>query len=76
MTRQLRTFNVSTGETVARPFTQAEEVERDDLEAGLAVKLVAEDARLARVAAGHDRLANDTITFPELKELLREERSL
>ena len=53
------------------PFTDAEETERDAEEAQAVIDMAARDERQARQDVLEVKLANDSITFEEMKELMR-----
>ena len=53
------------------PFTDAEETERDAEEAQAVIDMAARDERQARQDVLEVKLADDSITFEEMKELMR-----
>ena len=52
-------------------YTSEEELERDNEEAQWAIEKVARQERRARLNALKAKLADDSITFTEMKELMR-----
>jgi len=53
------------------PFTPEEEIERDAEEAQAAIDMAARDELTARQEVLETKLADDSITFEEMKELMR-----
>jgi len=53
------------------PFTDAEEIKRDAEEVQAAIDMAVRDERVERQGALAAKLADDSITFEEMKELMR-----
>jgi len=53
------------------PFTSEEEIERDAEEVQAAIDMAARDERMVSQEALEAKLADDSITFEEMKELMR-----
>jgi hypothetical protein len=53
------------------PFTAAEETARDAEEAQAAIDMVSRDERMASQEALEAKLVDDSISFDEMKELMR-----
>jgi len=63
-----RTHNI---DGVKVPFTEDEETARDAEEAQVAIDMAARDERMVSQEALEAKLADDSITFEEMKELMR-----
>ena len=71
MARFHTVFNADTQTQTDIPFTAEEEVERDEQEAQAIAEINAEIDRQARQKVLEDKLSDDSITFEEMKELMR-----
>ena len=71
MARFHTVFNADTQTQTDIPFTAEEEAERDEQEAQALVEINAEIDRQARQKVLEDKLSDDSITFEEMKELMR-----
>ena len=71
MARFHTVFNADTQTQTDIPFTAEEEAERDEQEAQVAIEITAEIDRQARQKVLEDKLTDDSITFEEMKELMR-----
>ena len=71
MARFHTVFNADTQTQTDIPFTAEEEAERDEQEAQALVEINAEIDRQARQIVLEDKLSDDSITFEEMKELMR-----
>ena len=76
MPRKHTVWDSELGKQVDIPFTPEEEVARDIEEAAWAVQQAAQAALDAQQDALLAKLADDTITLAELREILRLERGL
>ena len=71
MARFHTVFNADTQTQTDIPFTAEEEAERDEQETQVAIEITAEIDRQARQKVLEDKLTDDSITFEEMKELMR-----
>ena len=71
MSRFRTVFNADTQTQTDIPFTAEEEAERDEQEAQAEIEIAAEIERQARQKGLEDKLTDDSITFEEMKELMR-----
>ena len=71
MARFHTVFNADTQTQTDIPFTAEEEAERDEQEAQAIAEINAEIDRQARQKVLEDKLSDDSITFEEMKELMR-----
>ena len=71
MARFHAVFNADTQTQTNIPYTAEEEVERDEQEAQAEIEIAAEIERQARQKVLEEKLTDDSITFDEMKELMR-----
>ena len=71
MSRIRTVFDVDTQTQTDIPFTAEEEAERDEQEAQEAIYVIQWAEWQAKKDALEAKLANDSITFDEMKELMR-----
>jgi len=71
MSRIRTVFDVDTQTQTDIPFTAEEEAERDEQEAQEAIYVIQLAEWQAKKDALEAKLANDSITFDEMKELMR-----
>ena len=75
-TKRMTILNAKTGEVTNREYTE-EEYAADEISAARQkVKADARNARLATLRELKAKLVDDTITYDELKQLLREGRKV
>ena len=75
-TKRMTILNAKTGEVISREYTEEEYAADETSEARQKVKADARNARLTTLRALKAKLLDDTITYDELKELLREGRKV
>ena len=71
MTRKHTVWDFQSQTQIDIPFTDAEEIERDAEEAQAVIDMAARDERQARQDVLEVKLKDDSITFEEMKELMR-----
>ena len=72
--RHVQEFNIETGETTLREYTEEEYAAEETSQARQKVKSDARNARLTTLRGLKDKLLDETITYEELLQLLREGR--
>ena len=75
-TKRMTILNAQTGEVTSREYTEEEYAADETSEARQKVKSDARNARLTTLRALKAKLVDDTITYDELKQLLREGRKV
>jgi len=71
MARFHTVFNADTQTQTDIPFTAEEEAERDEQEAQVIAEINTEIERQARQQVLEEKLTDDSLTFDEMKELMR-----
>ena len=71
MARFHTVFNADTQTQTDIPFTAEEEAERDEQEAQAIAEINAEIEKQDKKQVLEDKLSDDSITFEEMKELMR-----
>jgi hypothetical protein len=75
-TKRIQILNAETGEVTIREFTEAEYAQDAVSEARQQVKTDARNARLTTLQGLKAKLLDETITYEELLQLLREGRKV
>ena len=75
-TKRIQTLNAETGEVTTREFTEEEYAQDAVSEARQKVKSDARNARLTTLQGLKAKLLDETITYEELLQLLREGRKV
>ena len=75
-TKRKQVINIETGESTIREFTEEEYVEEEASAARHKVKTDAQDVRLTTLRGLKSKLLDETITYEELLQLLREGRKV
>ena len=75
-TKRMTILNAKTGEVTSREYTEEEYAADETSEARQKVNSDARNARLTTLRALKAKLVDDTITYDELKQLLREGRKV
>ena len=75
-TKHVQEFNIETGESIVREYTEEEYAVEETSQARQKVKSDARNARLTTLRGLKDKLLDETITYEELLQLLREGRKV